>query len=160
MEPLIVLVFVTLALRGAGAVGVSALRSWTVALRGGLAAMFVLTGVVHFVWMRSELISMVPPALPYPEFIVTITGILELAGAAGLLLRPTVSWAAGGLTLLLVVMFPANIYIAVEGLTTNPVDSLIPRTLMQLVFLTATITVFISHRRRSIRRTPTPRNNS
>lgn len=33
MEPLIVLVFVTLALLGAGAVGVSGLRSWTVALR-------------------------------------------------------------------------------------------------------------------------------
>ncbi|WP_445505691.1 DoxX family protein [Niallia sp. 03091] len=156
MEPLIVLVVVTLAILGAGAAGVSRLRSWPVALRGGLAAMFVLTGVVHFVWMREDLISMVPPALPYPGLIVTITGILELAGAVGLLWRPTVLWAAGGLTVLLIVMFPANIYIALEGLTTNPADALVPRTIMQLVFLTATIAVLASDmRRRSSQQPPT-----
>ncbi|MGG3623207.1 hypothetical protein ABES25_06540 [Bacillus gobiensis] len=53
--------------------------------------MFVLTGVIHFVGMREELISMVPPTLPNPGLIVTITGLLELAGAVGLMLRPTVS---------------------------------------------------------------------
>ncbi|MGG3623395.1 hypothetical protein ABES25_07515 [Bacillus gobiensis] len=155
MEPLIALIVVTLAILGAGAAGVSRLKPWPVALRGGLAAMFVLTGAVHFVWMRAELISMVPPALPNPGFIVTITGLLELAGAAGLLWRPTVPWAAAGLSLLLIVMFPANVYIALNGLTTNPADALIPRTLMQLVFLTATIAVVASYMRHRSSRRPT-----
>jgi uncharacterized membrane protein len=47
--------------------------------------MFVMTGVAHFVKMRAELVSMVPPGLPAPGLLVTVTGVLELAGAAGLL---------------------------------------------------------------------------
>jgi uncharacterized membrane protein len=141
MEPFIALVVVTLALLGVGAAGVPRLRSWPVALRGGLAAMFVMTGVAHFVGMRETLIAMVPPALPQPGLLVTITGVLELAGAVGLLLRPTVPWAAGGLSLLLVAVFPANVYAAVEGITTRADDALLPRTLFQIVFLAATLAV-------------------
>jgi uncharacterized membrane protein len=137
MEPLITLVAVTAVLLGAGALGVRALQPWPVALRGGLAAMFTLTGVVHFVWLRQELIAMVPPALPAPGLLVTITGVLELAGAVGLLLPRTAPWAAGGLAALLVVMFPANVHAALEG-TGTP---LLSRTLMQLVFLAATLAV-------------------
>jgi uncharacterized membrane protein len=153
MQPLIVLVTVTLVLRGVGAAGISRLRSWPVALRGGLAAMFVLTGVSHFVGKREELISIVPPALPEPGLLVTVTGVLELAGAVGLLVPRTVAWAAAGLSALLVAIFPANIYAAVsatalEGAQTMP---LLPRTLVQIVFLAATLTVFTAYtpRRRS-----------
>jgi uncharacterized membrane protein len=141
VAPLIVLVAVTLLLLAAGAAGVRWLRPWPVALRGGLAAMFVLTGVSHFVGMRAELISMVPPGLPAPALLVTVTGVLELAGAVGLLLRRTAPWAAGGLTALLVAMFPANIYAALEGFGTP----LGPRTAMQLVFLAATLAVLTHH---------------
>jgi uncharacterized membrane protein len=156
VEPLIALVGVTLALRVAGAVGVRRLHPWPVALRGGLATMFVLTGMAHFIGLRAELISMVPPALPNPGLLVTVTGLLELAGAAGLLLRPTAPWAAGGLTALLVGLFPANVYAALNGITTSPVDALVPRTLMQLVFLAATVTVLASSARgrRLARRSP------
>ncbi len=141
MEPLITLVAVTAALLAASALGVRALRPWTVPLRGGLAAMFTLTGVVHFVYMREELIAMVPPALPAPGLLVTLTGVLELAGAAGLLLPRTAPWAAAGLSALLVAMFPANVHAALEG-TGTP---LLPRTLMQLLFLAATLAVTAHH---------------
>jgi uncharacterized membrane protein len=53
---------------------------------------------------------MVPPFLPAPELLVTVTGVLELAGAAGLVWSRTAPWAAGGLSALLVAMFPANVY--------------------------------------------------
>jgi hypothetical protein len=46
--------------------------------------MFVLTGVAHFVGKRAELVAMVPPFLPAPELLVTVTGVLELTGAVGL----------------------------------------------------------------------------
>jgi uncharacterized membrane protein len=147
VEPLIALVGVTLALRIAGAVGVRRLRSWPVALRGGLATMFVMTGMAHFIGLRAELIAMVPPAMPNPGLLVTVTGLAELAGAVGLLLRPTAPWAAGGLTALLVGLFPANVYAALNGITTSPADALVPRTLMQLVFLAATVTVLASYAR-------------
>ena len=153
MEPLIALVGVTLALRIAGAVGVRRLRSWPVALRGGLATMFVMTGMAHFIGLRAELISMVPPALPNPGLLGTITGLLDLAGAVGLLLRPTAPWAAAGLTALLVGLFPANAYAALNNITTSPADALVPRTLMQLVFLAATVAVLASSvRGRRLRR--------
>jgi uncharacterized membrane protein len=149
MAPLIVLVVVTVALRVAGAAGVRRLRSWPDALRGGLAAMFVVTGVSHFAGMREDLIAMVPPALPAPGLLVTVTGVLELAGAAGLLCRRTAPWAAGGLSVLLVAMFPANVHAALEGLTLggSPAMALLPRTLLQVVFLAATLTVVVAHLR-------------
>ena len=80
--------------------------------------MFVLTGMSHFVVMREDLISMVPLALPEPGLLVTPTGVLELAGAVGLLWRRIAPLAAAAwLTALLVVMFPANVYAAMAGLT-------------------------------------------
>ncbi len=89
--------------------------------------MFTLTGMAHFVGgMRAELVDMVPPSLPNPGLLVTVTGLLELAGAAGLLIRRTAPWAAGCLTALLIVMFPANVYAAVEELSTGPFEALIP----------------------------------
>ncbi len=151
MEPLITLVVVSLVILVAGAAGIKRLHPWPVALRGGLAAMFMLTGSVHFVYLRTELIGMVPPILPYPDLIVTITGVLELAGAVGLLWRPTVLWASGGLSLLLVAMFPANLYIAVNGHATSPEDALIPRTLMQILFLSVSLSIWVFYFRRRSR---------
>ena len=149
MAPLITLLAVTLLLRAAGAAGVRPLRSWLTSLRGGLAAMFTLTGTTHFNDMRGDLVAMVPPALPYPELLVTVTGLLELLAAAGLLYRRTAPWAAGGLTLLLVAMFPANVHAALAGLTVNgePATALLPRTLMQLVFVAATAAVVLPYMR-------------
>jgi uncharacterized membrane protein len=147
MEPLIALVVVTALLYGLGRAGVRPLRRWPVPLRGGLAAMFVLTGVAHFVGLREELIAYVPPMLPEPALLVTITGVLELAGAAGLLIRRTAPLAAGCLAALMIVMFPANLYAALAGVATDPLSQPIPRTLIQLIFVGAAIAVVIAERR-------------
>lgn len=161
MAPLIVLITVTLAVKAAGMAGVQRLRPWPVALRAGLAAMFVLTGTAHFVGMRAELVRMVPSALPRPDLLVSVSGVLELAGAAGLLIRRTAPLAAACLTLLLVALFPANIYAAVQHVTTAPEDALLPRTLMQLAFLAATSTVAIcSYRTIRTHEVTTPRTRS
>jgi uncharacterized membrane protein len=144
MEPLITLIAVTLLLLAIGAAGVRRLRPRSVALRGGLAAMFTLTGVAHFVGMREALIEMVPPFLPAPELLVDVTGVLELAGAAGLLIPRLAPWAAGGLTLMLIAIFPANVHLALTGTELEPHDELLPRTLLQLVFLAATITAGVT----------------
>ncbi|MFE9629452.1 DoxX family membrane protein [Streptomyces sp. NPDC006463] len=145
MEPLVTLVTVTGLLLLAGALGAVRFRRPTVALRGGLAAMFALTGAAHFVGMREEMIAMVPPALPAPELLVTLTGVAELACALGLLWSRTARASAAVLTALLVLMFPANIY--ASGGDVPWWDRLGPRTAMQSLFLAATVTVLVRHGR-------------
>ncbi len=112
MLPFYVMVAAILAARGLGALGWSPLDEWRVATRCGLSIMFFFTAAAHFSpRTRGDLIAMVPPALPRPDLLVTLTGIAELAGAIGLL-TARAPLAADGLMLLLVAMFPANIYAA------------------------------------------------
>ena len=59
---------------------------------------------------------MVPPQFPQPEFLVTLTGILECAGAVGLLTPGFTRPAAYCLIALLLAMFPANVRAAREKL--------------------------------------------
>ena len=77
MAPLITLLLGTIAARGIGWLGWSSqgyVNSWTAALAVGLAAMFMLTGFAHFApALRRDLIAIVPPRLPAPGHLVTIT---------------------------------------------------------------------------------------
>src|SRR5262249_24521291 len=111
MAPLISLVVVTLSARLAGWLGWDYTNAWPAAIAVGLAAMFLVPGVAHFVQpVRGGLIAIVPPGLPAPGLLVTITGVLELLGAAGLLIPQTRVAAAVCLALLMIAMFPANVY--------------------------------------------------
>lgn len=142
MAALIVLFTGSSVLRIGGAAGIGALDSWQAAVRGGLALMFLVTGLAHFSKKRrGDLVAMVPPALPRPGLLVTVTGALELAGAAGLLLPSLASYAAGGLALLLLAMFPANSSAASRRLkfAGRPVPQLPVRTAMQVVFVAAAL---------------------
>lgn len=147
MEPLIALALVTAAVLAAGRRW-PALSGWPTALRAGVAVMFLMTGVAHFVGMRAELVAMVPDLLPAPALLVTVTGVLELAGAVAMASRRLAPWAAAGLTLLLVAMFPANVHLALTGADLAWWDHLLPCTLMQLVFLAATTAVATAGMRR------------
>ncbi|WP_216911915.1 DoxX family protein [Nocardia noduli] len=142
MAPLLVLLVVTALVRLAGWLGdIGPLDSLARAAALGLAAMFLLTGIAHFQQPRRDaLIAMVPPRLPNPATLVTVTGILELAGALGLLIPPTSALAAAGLALLLIAMFPANVHAARAGVGVKTMP-LPLRGLVQLVFLGATALV-------------------
>lgn len=151
MAPFYVLLAGTAAFLVLGALtGRSPATSWPTALRLGLAAMFVVTGASHFVGLRADLIAIVPPALPAPGLLVTLTGLLELAGAAGLVWRRTAAWSAAGLAALLVALFPANVYAALANvpLGGEPPTPLALRTLLQVVFVAAAVAVWVTSRRR------------
>ena len=145
MAPFIVLIALFAVLSALGQIGLAPLGWWT-SLRLALAGMFLLTASAHWGKRRRDFIRMVPPAFPRADVIVTATGILEILGAAGLMVPVTARYAAAGLCLLLVAMFPANVYAARRGLTIagKPVPGLIPRTLLQIVFVVATAAVFIA----------------
>jgi uncharacterized membrane protein len=81
-----------------------------------LAALFLFAGTVHL--RNPELfLPIMPPAIPYPIACVVISGVFELLGGVGLLvpIRSIQILTGWGLTLLLVAVFPANIYMAVAN---------------------------------------------
>lgn len=123
--------------RAAGYLGVKALASWRAAGRWALALMLVFTASAHFTAMRHDLVTMVPGWMPQPMAVIFVTGLLELAGAAGILLRPTRRLAGLLLCLLFIAMFPANIKAAQEGLTLggSAATPLWLRVLMQILFI-------------------------
>ena len=113
MAVLLTLVLGSLAARAVGWFGVDYVDSWPRAIAVGLAAIFVMTGVAHFVNpLRAAVIAIVPPRVPAPALLVTVTGVLELLGAVGLLVPVTRVAAAVCLPLLMLVMFPANVHAA------------------------------------------------
>ncbi|WP_378732986.1 DoxX family protein [Nocardia brasiliensis] len=138
MAPLVVLAVVTATARLIGwLAGPEWLDSWPHAIALGLAAMFVLTASAHFLSPRREaLVAMVPTQLPNPAALVAITGVLELAGAVGLLIPATSTGAAAALVTMMVAMFPANIRAAKAdiGIKTMPLPL---RALVQLIFIAA-----------------------
>lgn len=142
VTPLIVLLaaFTIFFLLGSTGV-VTALAPWPAALRFALLLMFALTASAHFTKSRADLVRMVPPNLPQPELLITLTGILEIAGAIGLLLPASRIPAGIGLVLLLIALFPANAYAAKAGLSMRGrrVLGVVPRGIIQIVFIAAVV---------------------
>lgn len=137
MAVLIVLLVSWLIFRGIGALGVPALASWQVSARYALAVMFVFTATAHFNKMKRDLAQMIPSFFPRPLWLVYITGVLELLGAAGLLLPKFRSLAGVCLIALLLGMFVANVNAALRGvkLRGKPATPLWLRTPMQVLFI-------------------------
>ena len=98
--------------------------------------MFVFTASAHFNKMKYDLARMIPSYFPRPLLIVYITGLLELLGAAGLVL-PQFRFAGICLIALLVGMFIANVNAAQRGVTLRgkPATPLWLRAPMQALFI-------------------------
>lgn len=137
MAPLVILITVALIARLAGQLGVRPLESWPAAARTGLAVMFCFTAAAHFNSMRADMVRMVPPAVPNPELMVTLTGICEILGAIGLLVPQTRRLAAVALIVFLIAVLPANIHAAQAGVTLRgaPATPLVPRVALQVLFI-------------------------
>jgi uncharacterized membrane protein len=84
-----------------------------IAVRLLLTALFLLAGTVH---LRAPELFMpvMPPWIPFHRACILISGVCEILGGVGLLVpfRSVQLVSGWGLTLLLVAVFPANIYMA------------------------------------------------
>jgi len=114
---------------------------WHMALRAALGVMFLLTASAHWGKRRADLVRMVPARFGNPGLWVTVTGVAEIAIAAGLQAPRLAPIAAALAVLMLCCLFPANMRAAREHLTIagKPVLSLLPRLLIQLVFIAALV---------------------
>ena len=114
MAPLFILLISLVVLRGVGYLGVGRLSSWREAGLFAVAIMFLFTGATHFTGMKHDYAAMLPNLLSGNLGVIYLTGALQVAGAVGLLVPRTRRLAGICLVLLLIAMFPGNVYSAVN----------------------------------------------
>ncbi|MCR9015752.1 DoxX family protein [Aquiflexum gelatinilyticum] len=100
-------------------------------LMGGF---YVFAGTMHFVKPRM-FIKIIPPYFPKPKLLNAIAGMFELVFGLGLLFEPTRSISAIGIILLLLAVFPANIYMYRKGAKGIPKWALLLRLPMQFALI-------------------------
>jgi uncharacterized membrane protein len=76
-----------------------------------MAAVYIIAGIMHFVRPK-PFEAIVPSYLPAPKALVFWSGIAEVLLGIGLLFSATRSIAVIGVILLLIAVFPANVYMA------------------------------------------------
>jgi uncharacterized membrane protein len=76
--------------------------------------LFIAAGAVHFI-RPAMYEKIVPPQFGHAPELVAISGIAEIAGGLGLIIPRTRRAAGLGLIALLVAVWPANIYMAIEA---------------------------------------------
>ncbi|WP_166821279.1 DoxX family protein [Thalassoroseus pseudoceratinae] len=75
-----------------------------------LAAFMITAGVMHFV-ADDFFLKVVPTYLPWPEVIVSVSGVIEIVLGLLLVLPKTTRFAAWALIVFFVAVFPANIHV-------------------------------------------------
>lgn len=80
-----------------------------------LALFFFSAGIMHFVHDDS-FAAIVPPLLPFKYLIVWVTGLMEISFAAGLLIPKYRKRTGIALSVFLLCVLPANIYMAIAGI--------------------------------------------
>ena len=75
------------------------------------AIIYIVAGLNHFINPKTYL-AIMPPYIPAHQLMVTLSGVAEVILGIGLLFPVTRSLSAWGLILLLVAVFPANVYMA------------------------------------------------
>ena len=80
--------------------------------------MYVFIGIRHFTDPQYFL-DIVPPQLPFKLFLVYVTGLIEIIGGAAILSSKTRRIGALLLIFLLVIVFPANIYLYISETPQN-----------------------------------------
>ncbi len=103
-------------------------------LRIIVALPLAVSSVGHF-FRAATYAAIVPPMFSHPEAWVIFTGILEFAGAIGLLLPKTTRAAAVCVALLMIAVFPANIYAANQTVGGLHMPSVPARLAMQIIYI-------------------------
>lgn len=79
-----------------------------------MAILYIAAGINHFIMPRFYL-SIIPPILPFPKFINWGSGVAEIFLGVLLLFPEYTSMAALGIIVLLIAVYPANIYHFMKG---------------------------------------------
>jgi uncharacterized membrane protein len=92
------------------------------------------SGVLHFT-STALMASMIPPFFPDHSPLVVLTGVLEFAGAVGLLLAAFTRVASAFLAVFMIAIFPANVYASRQTIGGLHMPSVPVRLTMQIVYI-------------------------
>ena len=98
-----------------------------------MSLLYVIVGVKHFT-NTDFFVKIVPPIISWKEEAVLISGIIEVILGLLLLFNQTRKLAAWGIILLLIAVFPANIYLYVSDITREMVGISKNQALFRLPF--------------------------
>ena len=72
---------------------------------------YIWVGVQHFI-DTSFFLKIMPPSFPLHKESVYVSGVLEILFGSGIIIKKTRFYASWGIILLLIAVYPANIYFA------------------------------------------------
>jgi uncharacterized membrane protein len=94
----------------------------------------LVSGFAHFT-RTAMFASIIPPFFPHRPALVLISGAMELAGAIGLLLPIFARAASACLAVLMIAIFPANVYAANQSIGGMQMPGVPVRTAMQVIYI-------------------------
>jgi uncharacterized membrane protein len=88
---------------------------WRTIARWILGLVYLIAGIAHLA-LPGGFLKITPEWVPYPEQVIALTGVCEIAGAMALLFVPGLRYTAGfAFAIYAVCVYPANIKHAVDG---------------------------------------------
>lgn len=101
-----------------------------------LVALPLLVSAVLLHFFRTDAsASIIPPVFPARHLLVLITGVLEILGAIGLFMPPVRRRAALWIAIMMVAIFPANVYAAGQMIGGLQMPGVPVRLAMQVVYI-------------------------
>jgi uncharacterized membrane protein len=107
-------------------------KQWV--LRGVVTMPLLISGFAHF-GRTALMATIIPPFFPYRPQLVLLSGAMELTGAVGLLLPAFTRLASACLAVLMIVIFPANVYAANQTVGGLHMPGVPVRLAMQVIYV-------------------------
>tara|TARA_B100000886_G_scaffold340541_1_gene311019 strand:- start:2672 stop:3082 length:411 start_codon:yes stop_codon:yes gene_type:complete len=98
-----------------------------------MSLLYVIVGVNHFT-NTDFFVAIVPPIINWKEEAILISGVIEVTLGVLLLFNQTRKLAAWGIILLLIAVFPANIYLYISDFPRNIIGISKDQALLRLPF--------------------------
>ena len=98
-----------------------------------LSVMYIIIGIKHFTSLE-YFINIMPPFIPFKEFAVYFTGVIEIFGGLLLLSKSTRKIGAFLIITLLFIVFPANIYLYISEVPRELLDITKNQALIRMPF--------------------------
>lgn len=133
--PILVLAFTILAFFGLARGRYETFGVTQVLLRALVAMPLLVSAVLLHFFRTDASASIIPPVIPARHFLVLITGVLEILGAVGLFMPAFRRGAALWIAIMMVAVFPANVYAAGQTISGLQMPGVPVRLVMQVVYI-------------------------